>query len=134
MKKMKNILIVGENNNLLDMLSSAIVKHADEYEVLTAEDSDQAVRILRERPVDVLLTDIKMPDMTGSNRLISSKMSNSATHIIRMSADDIGEVGKKAESAFISESIKKPVTIDSVFTGIPRDRRSFLWSLMGPYR
>jgi DNA-binding NtrC family response regulator len=116
------------------MLSTAIGKHAVEYEVLTAEDSDQAVRILRERPVDVLLTDIKMPDMAGSNRLISSKMNFPATQIFRMSADDSRKVEGKSESAFVSESIKKPVNIDTLFAGIPWDRRSFLWSFTGPYR
>ena len=46
-KKMKNILIVGDDNKLLDMLSAAIGKHAGDYEVLTAEDSEQASRAAR---------------------------------------------------------------------------------------
>ncbi len=133
-KKMKNILIVGDDNKLLDMLSAAIGKHAGDYEVLTAEDSEQAEKILRERPIDVLLTDTRMPDMSDPEGVSGQKIGLAATQVFRMSADASVKAEEKPESAFVSETVKKNVTIDTLFPGIPNDRRSFLSSFTGPYR
>ncbi|MFZ5439209.1 MAG: response regulator, partial [Myxococcota bacterium] len=56
------ILCVDDEQNVLDVLSRVFERMAT---VLTARSGAEALEILKARPVDLLLTDQKMPEMTG---------------------------------------------------------------------
>jgi DNA-binding response OmpR family regulator len=60
---MAAILIVDDQPALLESL--AMVLESEGYEVLTAEDGHQALAILEEQPVDLILADIAMPNLNG---------------------------------------------------------------------
>jgi sigma-B regulation protein RsbU (phosphoserine phosphatase) len=57
------ILVVDDVEMNRDLLTRRVRRLG--HEVLTAEDGRQALAVLRERPVDVLLLDIMMPNMNG---------------------------------------------------------------------
>jgi len=57
------ILVVDDEKNMRRILCSMLEKQG--YLVHTAEDGLQAVAILAENPISVLITDIKMPNMDG---------------------------------------------------------------------
>lgn len=57
-----NILYVDdEENNLISFKATFRIK----YNVMTAISGDEAVNILRKKPVDIIITDQRMPGMTG---------------------------------------------------------------------
>lgn len=56
------ILCVDDEQNVLDVLCRTFERFAT---VLTAKSGPEALAVLRTRPVDLLITDQKMPDMTG---------------------------------------------------------------------
>ncbi len=56
------ILCVDDEQNVLDVLCRMFDRMAT---VLTAKSGPEALDILRSRPVDLMITDQKMPDMTG---------------------------------------------------------------------
>jgi DNA-binding NtrC family response regulator len=62
-----SLLIVDDEVRILSALRRTLRREG--YEVLTAESVIDALRILDERPVDVILTDNKMPIMNGSEFL-----------------------------------------------------------------
>jgi len=68
------ILIVDDEPSMREMLS--IVLRRDGYEVLVAENGRDAIAQLRARPFDLLLSDIKMPDVTGVDVLRAAKEIN----------------------------------------------------------
>ena len=57
------ILIVEDKEEIRDMLKEAMVLSG--YECLTAGNGREALECLAANPVDVVLTDIKMPEMNG---------------------------------------------------------------------
>jgi len=57
------ILLAEDSSFYRNLLSSYLV--AAGYEVITAEDGLQAWEKLKMEPVDLLITDIEMPNMTG---------------------------------------------------------------------
>lgn len=57
------ILVVDDELLIRDMLYDFFV--AQEWDIVVAEDGYKAIDYLKNRPFDVVLTDIKMPDMTG---------------------------------------------------------------------
>jgi diguanylate cyclase (GGDEF)-like protein len=61
-----SVLVVDDEPYILATLGTLL---AADYEVLTAENGEAAQRVFAERPVDVILTDQKMPRMTGTELL-----------------------------------------------------------------
>ena len=65
------VLVVDDERSMRELLS--IVLRRDGYEVLVAADGRTAVEMLRKQRVDVLITDIRMPEMTGVDVLREAK-------------------------------------------------------------
>ena len=60
--KKPTILIVDDEKNTRDGLGRALQRN---YDVLLAEDGRRALELLDEHPVDVVLSDVRMPGMDG---------------------------------------------------------------------
>jgi len=58
-----NILIVDDEVALLDYAKEVLQLHG--YTVFTAEDGQQALELLEQQPIDLLFSDIIMPNMDG---------------------------------------------------------------------
>jgi len=65
------VLIVDDERSMRELLS--IVLRRDGYEVLTAEDGIAAVELLKQQRFDILITDIRMPQMNGVDLLREAK-------------------------------------------------------------
>ena len=59
------ILIVDDDLGLQKILELSLQKYRDDFVVLFAGDGEEAVSILESQPIDLLVTDIKMPKMDG---------------------------------------------------------------------
>lgn len=73
------ILVVDDERSMRELLS--IVLRREQYEVLLAENGAAAIALLEREPVDLLISDIKMPDMSGVDVLRAAK---------RIDADMVG--------------------------------------------
>ncbi|MHC4844909.1 MAG: response regulator [Planctomycetota bacterium] len=58
------ILIVDDEPRIFSALRRAL--HREDYELLSASDADGALKILADKPVDVIIADENMPGMKGS--------------------------------------------------------------------
>ena len=65
------ILVVDDERSMRELL--AIVLRREGYEVLLAENGRSAVSLLEREPVDLLISDIKMPDLSGVDVLRAAK-------------------------------------------------------------
>ena len=65
------VLVVDDERSMRELLS--IVLRRDGYEVLVAADGKAAVEMLKRERVDVLITDIRMPELTGVDVLREAK-------------------------------------------------------------
>jgi DNA-binding NtrC family response regulator len=63
----KQVLIVDDEPNLRKILSAQLTR--DGYDVLTAEDGEQGLQLLREHHIDLVVTDLKMPKVDGMTLL-----------------------------------------------------------------
>ncbi len=59
----RTLLLVDDEDNILSALRRLLRR--DGYEILTARNGEEALRRLAEHPVDVILSDQRMPGMTG---------------------------------------------------------------------
>src|SRR5438046_3512612 len=65
------MLVVDDERSMREVL--AIVLRREGYEVLLAENGRGAIDMLEREPVDLLISDIKMPDLSGVDVLRAAK-------------------------------------------------------------
>ena len=65
------VLVVDDERSMRELLS--IVLRRDGYEVRTADDGAAAVELLKKQRFDILITDIRMPQMNGVDLLREAK-------------------------------------------------------------
>ncbi len=79
----KEILVVDDEQMILDMLEQIL--SASGFQVYTALGGKKALELYEEHPVDLVLTDIKMPGVDGYHVLREIKKQHPETCIILMS-------------------------------------------------
>ena len=62
-----SVLVVDDEPAIRDMLTQAL--SSEPYEVLCADSAEEALDIIAQEPVDVVLSDEKMPGMSGTEFL-----------------------------------------------------------------
>jgi DNA-binding response OmpR family regulator/signal transduction histidine kinase len=70
MSQRYRILAVDDEPDVLDVLRAAL---EEQYEVFTASSGEEALAILQRQPVDLLITDQRMPQMSGVSLLERAK-------------------------------------------------------------
>ena len=65
------ILVVDDERSMRELL--AIVLRREGYEVMLAENGRAAIDLIEREPVDLLISDIKMPDLSGVEVLRAAK-------------------------------------------------------------
>ena len=109
------ILIVDDNRDIRDFMQIAL--EAAGYGVHTATEGAQALAMQRERPADVLVTDIFMPGQEGMATIAGFKAEFPATRIIAMSAGGgAGKLDFLSAAALIGAdaTLRKPFTADQL--------------------
>lgn len=80
---MQRILVVDDDEQLRDLLGRTLEREG--FTVTTAADGRAALRALAEEPVDVLVTDLIMPDMEGIETIQQVRASYPAARIVAVS-------------------------------------------------
>src|SRR6266446_749488 len=115
------ILIVDDDRPQREGLQRAL---ADRYEVLTADEAAKGYALLEAQPVDVLLTDLKMPGDDGMKLLRrASSLSNPPVSIMMTAYGSI-ENAVEAMKAGAYHYITKPVNLDELELVIERALKS----------
>lgn len=63
--KKKKVLIVDDEVKLLKMLKKTLLVDQDLYEIILADNAVKAIEILAEEEISLVVSDIKMPGMSG---------------------------------------------------------------------
>src|SRR5271154_1965119 len=115
--KRPTILIVDDERNTREGLQRAL---QDRYEVLLAEDSQKAMKTLESTPVDVLLTDLRMPGGDGMGLLRRALSLSNPPVCIVMTAYGSIENAVQAMQAGAYHYVTKPVNLDELELVIQR--------------
>jgi len=119
------ILIVDDEIDLLNGLQRIITSDID-CEALTAENGHNALEILRKESIDLLLADIRMPDMSGMDLLRETRKIDPAITVIMMTAYGTIELAVQAIKDGAYDFIRKPFEEDHMVCllkrGLERNR------------
>lgn len=111
---MKKILIVEENELNVDLLIQLL---DDEYELITALDGAEGVRLAEKEMPDLILMDMAMPIMDGweATRRIKAQESLREIPIIGVSSYAMVGDAEKAFEAGCDDYLTKPLDEDLLF-------------------
>jgi two-component system response regulator PilR (NtrC family) len=104
------ILVVDDERSMRELL--AIVLRREGYEVMLAENGKEAVDALGRGPVDVLISDIKMPDMSGVEVLRAAKQIDQDILGIMITAFASTDTAVEAMRLGACDYLSKPFDID----------------------
>ena len=102
------ILIVDDEIDLLQGLARSVTMELA-CQVMTADSGSEALGIIREQPVDVVLTDIRMPEMDGLSLLQAIKELDASITVILMTAYGTIEKAVEAIKKGAYDFIQKPI-------------------------
>jgi len=116
-----SVLVVDDDKNTRDGLARAL---GSKYDVLLAEDGEKALGILRERRVDILLTDVRMPGMDGLTLLQRTMALDDAPACVLLTAYGSVEVAVEAMKRGAHDFLTKPLNLDHLDLVLQRVQRS----------
>jgi DNA-binding response OmpR family regulator len=116
---MAKILVIDDDEQVLDMLYESLTR--DGFDVLRASNGEQGLRIYRQEPVDLIITDIIMPEKEGIETIIELRQDFPDVKIIAMSGG--GRIGTKdylhlAKIFGVQRTFTKPVAREQLLDAI----------------
>jgi two-component system response regulator PilR (NtrC family) len=106
------ILVVDDEPSMRDMLR--IVLRRDGYDVIVASNGREAIDVLQSGQVDLLLSDIRMPDVTGVDVLRAAKELNREIVAIMMTAYASTDTAVEALRLGANDYFTKPFSMDEL--------------------
>lgn len=109
---MKNVLIVDDEQAILMAISDFMEEFAEKFTVTTAPNGRIASEILASVPVDLVVTDLKMPEMDGFELLAYMSAHFPDIPAVVMTAFVSPKVRSKLEGSGMLRLLEKPVDFE----------------------
>ena len=108
----RNILVVDDEESMRSVLSILLRKEGND--VTSCEDGAEAIAALHNSRFDMVITDLKMPGVSGIEVLRSAKSVNPAVPVVMITAFASAESAVEAMKLGASDYITKPFRVDDV--------------------
>ena len=109
---MANLLIVDDEQSMRQLLT--LVFGREGHQVRAAENGRRALEILREAPADLIISDVKMPDIGGIELLRAARELLPNIGVIMMTAFATVDTAREAFKLGADDFIQKPFDIDEL--------------------
>jgi len=109
------VLVVDDDVSIRDLFGKILKKAG--YAVETSETGKEALEKIRKENPNVLLLDVRLPDMSGTELLLRTADSHETVKII-ITGFSTEEVGKKAADFGADDYLVKPVQPEELLSTI----------------
>jgi len=116
MTSQERVLIVDDEEQMRDLLAKVLEKNG--FQVAAAGDGAQALALLEKEPVDLVVTDVRMPGLGGMEALKAIKELNPDIIVIIMTAFGSIDQAVQAVKEGAYDYINKPFKIDEMLLTI----------------
>lgn len=114
-----NILFVDNNENALSGMKRMLYSTKEEWNVFFANSRDTAIEIFEKKPIDVIISDIRMPGIDGNHFLKEVKEKYPKTIRITLSGYANDTLALK-NSKIVHQSLIKPTNLQKIKNIIER--------------
>ena len=115
-KATNRVLVVDDEETLTWSMTKTLAKDKGKYELVIANTGSEALNVLERDPIDVVVTDIKMPDIDGLELLSIIRKQYPSTKVIIMTAYGSPEIHKEATRRGSFFYVEKPFEISDIRT------------------
>lgn len=133
---MPTVLIVDDEKNFLASLQDGLREHADNFQALWATDGSEAKRILDTRRVDLLVTDLKMPGLSGFELLAHCTRYKPEMPVIVMTAFGTPEIemrlGRLPSLHYLEKPLDLDVLVRSIYSSLKAGSQSLIRGITLP--
>ncbi|NBD27384.1 response regulator [Paenibacillus glycinis] len=121
---MRTLLIVDDERNIRLGLKAIIERgYPGRYELLFAADGEEALGLIRERAVEIVITDIRMPGMDGLALIGELARCETRPIVMILSGHDDFRYAREAMQHEVKEYLLKPIVRDELFAALQRAER-----------
>lgn len=115
---MKQVLIVDDEVSLLKSIQVGLKKYQDQFGVMTAHNGKEAVDVLRSNKVELVLTDLRMPEMDGFELLAIISAAYPFLPAIVMTAFATPDIEERLNVAGSYRLLEKPLDFEKLAEAI----------------
>lgn len=108
-----SILVVDDELLIRDLLYDFF--HGQGWEIALAENGEKALRIIESRKIDLVLTDLKMPDMDGMTLTKQLRESHPEIPVVVMTGYPSVDSAVEALRSKVADYIVKPFNINRLY-------------------
>ncbi len=117
-REKNSILVVDDALATLEVLQRNLT--SKQYKVFTASGVDEAIRVLNEAPIDLVITDLKMPGASGLDLVRFVRQNFKDTEVMMITGYASVNSAVKAVKSGAEEYLCKPFTDEELFTAVRR--------------
>ena len=114
-EKRRNILVVDDEPQITRVLKTALSSRG--YAIRTASDGDEAVQVMKEWSPDLVITDLRMPNMDGL-ALCRHVRTKSAVPLIVLSVKGEEKIKVEALDAGADDYVTKPFNMNELLARV----------------
>ena len=107
---MEKILVVDDERSMRELLE--LVLKREGYSVHTAENGTRALELMRQNPYDLMISDVKMPDINGIDLLERTREISPETMVIMITAFATVDTARRALKGGAEDFLIKDATFD----------------------
>ncbi len=111
---MKDVLIVDDERAFLSILTEGLRGYGQDFGIITAENGRDAIEVLKRQPVDLVVTDIKMPQMDGFELLEYLNANHPRVPVMLMTAFGTPEMEERGRAMGARQYLEKPFDVDTL--------------------
>lgn len=124
---MKKVLIVDDESRLLKSLEAGLASYKEKFAVLMANNGLEAVELLQNESIDLLVTDLRMPEMDGFELLAHVAQAHPFLPSVVMTAFATPEIEERLNSTGTTKLLEKPIDFsrlaNTIIEGLSQESR-----------
>lgn len=114
----KKILVIDDHFEMLEFLRSMLELSGQDYEVLAVPSAEEGLLELRRATFDLLITDARLPGMSGFDLVRRLKTMKRTMPVIMITAYSTSQGQKEAAELGVYRYFGKPLDTDTVLTAV----------------
>ncbi len=114
----KKILVVDDHFEMLELLRSMLELSNQDFEVLAVPSAEEGLLELRRMRFDLVITDVRLPGMSGFDLVRRTRAIKSDTPIIMITAYSTAQGRKEAEELGVLRYFPKPLDTDEMLSAV----------------
>jgi CheY-like chemotaxis protein len=118
MAELKKVLVVDDHFEMLDFLRSMLELSSQNYDVLAVPSAEEGLLELRQKDFDLVITDVRLPGMSGFEFVRSIRRIKPAIPTIMITAYSSEQGKREAAELGVHRYFRKPLDTDEVLAAV----------------